>query len=61
MTPVVDAHMHCIAGPTGGEITEDELKLVMGGNAARLRALEPLAGSALSANRNNQKNTEARK
>jgi hypothetical protein len=61
MTPVVDAHIHCIAGADWFPPAEDELKLVMGGNAARLMALEPLAGSALSANRNNQKNTEARK
>jgi uncharacterized protein len=49
-----------ISKQLGGEITEDELKLVMGGNAARLMALEPLTGCAPSANGNNE-NTEARK
>ncbi|OJU83164.1 MAG: hypothetical protein BGO11_05220 [Solirubrobacterales bacterium 70-9] len=49
-----------ISKQLGGEITQEELELVMGGNAARLMALETPVGVGASA-RSSSNNTEERK
>jgi predicted TIM-barrel fold metal-dependent hydrolase len=49
-----------ISKQLGGEITQDELELVMGGNAARLMALEPPVGAGASVV-SSENNTEGRK
>ncbi|MBN9622018.1 MAG: hypothetical protein J0H06_03540, partial [Actinobacteria bacterium] len=49
-----------ISKQLGGEITQEELELVMGGNAARLMALETPVGVGASA-RSSSNKTEERK